>query len=155
MVTEPIQEEEEKLEILDEIKAPLETKSIQPAKVKSKNSFGTINLKGIVPKHFDFQLEEAASDLSLPVELIEELKSYGCQVDVYDPWVDPAEPKKWYKHGLIDDPMQLDKKYDSIVLAVAHSQFKHLSMDDYEKLSTKDPVLIDVKGIIEKPTWRL
>ena len=89
------------------------------------------------------------------VDIIEEFKSYGCQVDVYDPWVDPDEPKKWYKHGLIDDPMQSDKKYDSIVLAVAHSQFKHLSMDDYEKLSTKDPVLIDVKGIIEKPTWRL
>ena len=36
------------------------------------NSFGVIDLEGIKPKHFDFQLEEAANDLSLPVELIEE-----------------------------------------------------------------------------------
>ena len=38
----------------------------------SSSSFGTLSLDGIKPKHFDFQLEEAANDLSLPVELIEE-----------------------------------------------------------------------------------
>lgn len=38
----------------------------------NENSFGTISLEGIKPIHFDFQLEEAANDLSLPVELIEE-----------------------------------------------------------------------------------
>jgi len=36
------------------------------------NSFGTISLDGIKPIHFDFQLEEAANDLSLPIGLIEE-----------------------------------------------------------------------------------
>ena len=41
-------------------------------KVLSPNSFGTIDLSEVKPKHFDFQLEEAANDLSLPVELIEE-----------------------------------------------------------------------------------
>jgi len=44
-------------------------------KVNSKNKeegFGTITLDGIKPIHFDFRLEEAANDLSLPVELIEE-----------------------------------------------------------------------------------
>ena len=41
-------------------------------KKPSAESFGTISLEGIKPKHFDFQLEEAANDLSLPVELIEE-----------------------------------------------------------------------------------
>ncbi len=35
-------------------------------------TFGTINLDDVKPIHFDFQLEEAANDLSLPVELIEE-----------------------------------------------------------------------------------
>jgi len=39
---------------------------------KSESGFGTINLEGVDPIHFDFQLEEAANDLSLPVELIEE-----------------------------------------------------------------------------------
>ena len=36
------------------------------------NGFGTIDLSDVKPIHFDFQMEAAASDLSLPVELIEE-----------------------------------------------------------------------------------
>ena len=38
----------------------------------SSEGFGTIDLSDVQPIHFDFQLEEAANDLSLPVELIEE-----------------------------------------------------------------------------------
>jgi len=64
--------EEEKLELFDEVETVEVPLSIQPQKAKSENSFGTISLEGITPKHFDFQLEEAANDLSLPVELIEE-----------------------------------------------------------------------------------
>jgi len=89
------------------------------------------------------------------VDVIDELKSYGCLVDVYDPWVDRDEPKQHYKHGLIANPFENDKKYDSIILAVAHHQFKVLSREAYEAISTEEAVLIDVKGIIPNPTWRL
>ena len=67
------QEEEPSLELFD---MPLEkVKTIAEMKAEKTvdtNSFGTISLDGIKPIHFDFQLEEAANDLSLPVELIEE-----------------------------------------------------------------------------------
>jgi UDP-N-acetyl-D-galactosamine dehydrogenase len=89
------------------------------------------------------------------VDIIEELKDYDCQVDVYDPWVDPNENKKHYKHGIIADPFRAEKRYDAIVVAVAHSQFKALKHEDYVRISTPEPVLIDVKGIVENPTWRL
>jgi UDP-N-acetyl-D-galactosamine dehydrogenase len=89
------------------------------------------------------------------VDIIEELKVYGCNVDVYDPWVDRDEPKQHYHHGLIANPFESDKKYDSIVLAVAHEQFKLLDRKAYEDISTEEAVLIDVKGIIDNPTWRL
>jgi len=89
------------------------------------------------------------------VDIIEELKTYGCHVEVYDPWVDRNEPKQHYKHGLIDNPFKDEKKYDSIVLAVAHKQFKELERSAYEAISTNEAVLIDVKGIIKNPTWRL
>ncbi len=89
------------------------------------------------------------------VDIIDELKTYGCDIDVYDPWVDRDEPKQHYKHGLISNPFEAEKKYDAIVLAVAHRQFKILSRDAYEKISFGSPVLIDVKGIIDNPTWRL
>lgn len=89
------------------------------------------------------------------VDIIDELKSYGCQVDVYDPWVDPKEYKKSYKHGVISDPFLGSKQYDAVVTAVAHKQFRELTMDDYRSITSDTPVLIDVKGIIESPSWRL
>lgn len=88
-------------------------------------------------------------------DIIEELKTYGCNVDVYDPWVDPEEEKKSYSHGIIDNPFQNTKRYDAVITAVAHKQFKALSMNDYYTITNPSPVLIDVKGIIESPTWRL
>lgn len=76
-VTAPVEEkfesEEETLELFDTPDAePMIQEVVTPRKKPSGNSFGTISLEGIQPKHFDFQLEEAAKDLSLPVELIEE-----------------------------------------------------------------------------------
>lgn len=89
------------------------------------------------------------------VDIIEELKDFGANVDVYDPWVDHAEESKWYKHGIIDDPMQSDKQYDAIVVTVGHQQFKAYTMNDYQKLSNGEMVVMDVKNIVENPTWRL
>ena len=84
------------------------------------------------------------------VDIIEELKTYGCNVDVYDPWVNANEQKKSYNHGIIQNPMESDKKYDCIVVAVAHKQFKELKNVDYKKLSDGEAIVIDVKGIVEK-----
>ncbi len=90
------------------------------------------------------------------VDIIEELKDFGCEVDVYDPWVDPKEPKKYYRHGVLDyNPFESDKKYEAIVVAVAHREFVKLSIDDFAKISNKNIVLIDVKGILKNPSWRL
>jgi len=89
------------------------------------------------------------------VDIIEELKEYGCHVDVYDPWVDPHEEKKFYKHGIIANPFENSIKYDAIVTAVAHDAFKTLTQENYESISQDLPVLIDVKGIIPNPSWRL
>jgi len=89
------------------------------------------------------------------VDIIEELKDYGCNIDVYDPWVDPSEPKTHYKHGIIENPFKKEKKYDAIIVAVAHKQFKVLTQIDYLHVSTSNPVIIDIKGIVENPSWRL
>ena len=89
------------------------------------------------------------------VDVIEELKDFGVNVDVYDPWIDHHEESKWYKHGNIEDPLASDKKYDAIVVTVGHSQFKKYSMEDYRKLSNGELVVMDVKNIVPEPTWRL
>ena len=89
------------------------------------------------------------------VDIIEELKVDGCNVDVYDPWVDPNGDYSSYKHGVIENPFESTKKYDSIIVAVAHKQFKELTGKDYEKISKDIPVIMDIKGIVKNPNWRL
>lgn len=89
------------------------------------------------------------------IDIIDELKEYEIEVDVFDPWVDKKEKKKHYHHGLINDPFQADKKYDAIIVAVGHAQFKALSMTDFEKISQSPPVIIDIKGVVPNSTWRL
>lgn len=89
------------------------------------------------------------------IDIIEEMKSYKCNVDVYDPWVDAEEEKYHYDHGIISNPFENTKKYNAIIVAVGHQQFKGLTMDDYNAISMNTPVIIDVKGIVENPTWRL
>ena len=89
------------------------------------------------------------------VDIIEELKDFGINVDVYDPWVDHAEESKWYKHGIINDPLNESNKYDAIVVAVGHKQFKAYTADNYTQLSNGEEVIIDIKSIVDNPTWRL
>lgn len=89
------------------------------------------------------------------IDIIEELKDYGTNLDIYDPWVDTEEDKKNYHHGVIANPLESGAKYDCIVVAVAHHQFKTLTDSDYKKLSKDEPVIIDIKNIVKNPFWRL
>lgn len=86
------------------------------------------------------------------VDIVEELQAFKCHVDIYDPWVDKAEAKKYYGYELTQNPFTCNKKYEAIVVAVGHDEFVHLKSEDYQKLSD---VIIDVKGIAQNPTWRL
>lgn len=89
------------------------------------------------------------------LDIVAELESYGCAVDIYDPWVDPTEEKHHYRVEIIPNPFQAETLYDAIILAVAHDQFQNLSEDDYRRISSESPVVIDVKGIVPNPAWRL
>lgn len=87
-------------------------------------------------------------------DIIDELHDYGCSVDAYDPWIDRKDVDQ-KNFTLAIDPFKSDKKYDAVVIAVGHKVFTGLSRSDYETMSTDEPVLIDIKGIVENPTWRL
>jgi len=89
------------------------------------------------------------------VDIINELKTFGCEIDVYDPWIDSKVYKKDYTHSIIQNPLESNKKYDSIIVAVAHKQFKELNEKEYNNLSNGKPVIMDIKGIIKNPSWRL
>jgi UDP-N-acetyl-D-galactosamine dehydrogenase len=89
------------------------------------------------------------------IDVINELKSYGCVVDVYDPWANPAEVKHEYGIELLPVDFSVSPLggikggfYDAIVLAVAHHQFKNT---DLSKLRNgHNAVIFDIKGIWDK-----
>ncbi|MGC6429204.1 MAG: nucleotide sugar dehydrogenase [Flavobacteriales bacterium] len=89
------------------------------------------------------------------IDIIEELKDFGCNVDVYDPWVDKDEHIKELENGLIDNPFTSDKKYSAIIVAVAHNQFTSITNEEYQNITNGDLILIDIKGITNNPTWKL
>ena len=89
-------------------------------------------------------------------DIVDELNEYGACVDIYDPWVDLDEVKQHFNHELMDvNPFESDKKYDSIIVAVAHNQFVNLTQKDYKNISNGEEILVDIKGIVKNPTWRL
>ena len=87
-------------------------------------------------------------------DIIDEMVDYGCIVDAYDPWIEDADIMQ-KNFSFVNNPFQNAKKYDAVVVAVGHSKFKVYMYDDYKAISTDAPVLIDIKGIVDKPTWRL
>ena len=120
-----------------------------------------INAKKIIKKSqiliLGLTFKEDCPDLrnTKVIDIIEELKSFGASVDVYDPWI-PNDLKNNALMGkIIKDPFEKNKKYDSIIVAVGHKQFKKYKDDDYEKISKGKKIVIDVKNIVDNPTWRL
>lgn len=80
------------------------------------------------------------------VDLIEEFQSYHCNVDVYDPWVDKKEASHEYGITPVDSPA--DGKYDAIILAVSHNEFKDMGIGRIRQLGKQDYVLYDIKYLL-------
>jgi UDP-N-acetyl-D-galactosamine dehydrogenase len=105
------------------------------------------------------------------VDIIDELKEYGVEVQVVDPVADEKEVKEEYSIDLCI--MEDIKDVDAVVVAVAHEEFKNISLEDLKKLykdyddqnnevleevaaaldkdcDNRKQVLIDVKGIFDR-----
>lgn len=81
------------------------------------------------------------------IDLIESLKDYDLNLDIYDPWIDPEEVKREY--GL--QPIQQIKEnhYDAIVLAIGHQRFIELGYESIKNLGRDQCILYDLKYIFE------
>ena len=80
------------------------------------------------------------------VDVIQELSGFHCNVDVYEPWIDKEESIRDHEITLVE---QLEPgKYDAIIIAVAHHQFKSMGITAIRALGKKNHVLYDVKYIL-------
>ena len=99
------------------------------------------------------------------IDIYNELKEYGIEVYIHDPYAHPEEAKEIYGIELLDD-VDKHKPYNAVVVAVKHKKF----IEDFDLSRLQNlirngdrPVLIDVKGIYDRDTaltlgflyWRL
>ena len=81
-------------------------------------------------------------------DIIEELKTYCCDVSVHDPMAEKAEALHEYDVNLIEwDELE---QADAVVLAVGHKQYKLLEVADFKKIMSEDGILMDVKSALNK-----
>ncbi len=81
------------------------------------------------------------------IDVYNELRDFNCNIDVYDPWADSNEVKHEYNIDLKDINDIKNKKYDGIVLAVAHKEFYKLNINDFKN---KNTVVYDIKSFLDK-----
>lgn len=82
------------------------------------------------------------------VDVIRGLEEFGCKVDIYDPWAEPEEVKKYYGlDSCMDIAALKNNKYEAVVLAVAHQKFQILDLNQFKN---EDSVIFDIKSFLPK-----
>lgn len=82
------------------------------------------------------------------IDIVREFDSYHAQIDIYDPWIDTNEAEHEYKVPFLRKfPTN---KYDAIILAVNHNQFKEMGADELHAFGKKNHILYDVKNVLPK-----
>ena len=78
------------------------------------------------------------------VDIINELKDFGVDVDVMDTYADSEEVKQMYGFKLIEKPRD---NYDAVIVAVSHDAYKDLDEKYFKSLTYDNAVLVDIKGM--------
>jgi UDP-N-acetyl-D-glucosamine/UDP-N-acetyl-D-galactosamine dehydrogenase len=80
-------------------------------------------------------------------DVINELKSFSCTVDVTDPHADSAEVKHEYGYDLTPE---MKGPYDAIIVAVNHSEYANKDEAWFKGMLKPKGVLVDLKGVFRK-----
>ena len=105
-----------------------------------------VALKGARVLILGVTFKENVSDIrnSKVIDVIREFESYGLQVDAIDPHADKAEFQHEYNFNL---SANAEGKYDAVVLAVAHNEYKGQNAEYFESLLNENAVFADLKGL--------
>jgi UDP-N-acetyl-D-galactosamine dehydrogenase len=79
------------------------------------------------------------------VDIYNELLQFGIHVDIYDPWADSNEVKREYGIDIL--PNLGNKKYNSVIIAVAHNEFLSI---DYDSFRSQNAIIFDTKSFIDR-----
>ena len=80
------------------------------------------------------------------IDIFKEFSEFGTRVDIYDPWAIAEEVKHEYGVDIISE-LDENKKYQAVLLAVAHDEFQTF---DFEKHFTAGAVVFDAKAVVDR-----
>ena len=117
----------------------------QVSKLMTKKSIHVLNANILI---MGLTFKENCSDIrnTRVIDLIKEFKDFSCNVDVFDPWVDNKEALQEYDIETIDQPIV--GKYDAILLAVGHHQFRDLKIDELKLYGKDHHIIYDIKYLL-------
>jgi UDP-N-acetyl-D-galactosamine dehydrogenase len=78
------------------------------------------------------------------VDILNELEEYSLNITIFDPWADPIEVKKEYNKISVRE-LSNNKKFDAVILGVAHSDFKNIN---FNQILSSNSVIYDIKGFL-------
>ena len=82
-------------------------------------------------------------------DLIKEFQTWGAQIVVCDPWADAEEVRQEY--GVELSIIDAEHPVDSLVVAVGHNEFRHLSPEQLRSyVNNSKPVIADVKSLFNR-----
>jgi len=114
-----------------------------------------MNKKGVMVKNakiliLGITFKENCPDIrnTKVVDIYHALTEYTQNITVFDPWADPDRVEKEYGISVVSEELKVkNEKFDAVILAVAHDQFKDL---DVQKLVKPNGVVYDVKGVLPR-----
>ena len=113
-----------------------------------KKNFDHKNLNVLI---MGFTFKEDCPDIrnTKIVDIINTLQQSNARVDVYDPWVNIEYATSFYDFNFVSKPVE--DKYDAIIIATAHSDFKKMSEEEINLFKKNDnSIIFDIKSIKNK-----
>ena len=97
-----------------------------------------------------FTFKENCPDLrnTRVIDIVNGFKDNHCNVDIYDPWVNKEDANSEYRIIPINQPIK--EKYDAVVLAVAHNEFKNFTKQQISSFCKLNFVLYDIKYLLRE-----
>jgi UDP-N-acetyl-D-galactosamine dehydrogenase len=106
-----------------------------------------IPVKGAKTLLLGFAFKENCPDVrnTRVIDIYQDLKEFGLDITVYDPWVDRKEVHLEYGITVSNSKSIFETKFSVIILAVSHNEFCEI---DLVKIKDKNSVLFDIKGFL-------
>ncbi|MFP3206195.1 MAG: nucleotide sugar dehydrogenase [Hydrogenobaculum sp.] len=100
---------------------------------------------------FGLSFKENIPDIrnSKVVDIYNELKDFGIDTYIYDPYVYKDEVFKEYGIELLQDPYE-KAPYDAVIVAVKHNAFGEYDIRFYENITKSPKILVDIKSLYNK-----